>query len=84
MATPWPNTRGGFFREKDHEGQWIDYGAAVAGGLQLVPDGEFLETLAGDYEQMAESGMLMSDTPPSFDKMMECCEGIAARANAAP
>ena len=50
---------------------------------RLVPDGEFLETLASDYEQMAESGMLMSDAPPSFDEVMERCEGIAARANAA-
>ena len=75
--------KGWFFREKDHDGQWIDYAAAVAGGLQLVPDGEFLETLASDYKRMAESGMLMSDAPPSFDEVMERCEGIAARANAA-
>ena len=75
--------KGWFFREKDHQGEWIDYSAAVAGGLQLVPDGEFLDTLASDYQRMTESGMLIIDAPPSFDEVMECCEGIALRANAA-
>jgi hypothetical protein len=41
--------KGKFFREKDKEGNPIDYTAAVSGALQLVPDAETLKALEADY-----------------------------------
>ena len=69
-----------FFREKDTQGMEIDYAAAVAGKLQLVPDGEAREILAADYKKMLDDGLL----PPgaeSFEDIMERCCGIQERAN---
>lgn len=33
-------------------GEWVDYHAAVSGDLQLVPEGEAMERLQGDYREM--------------------------------
>ena len=68
-----------FFREKDAEGRWIDYAAAVSGGLQLVPDGLARNALQQDYERMVSDGML--DDAEPFDQLVDRCADIEARAN---
>ena len=69
-----------FFREKDAEGQWIDYGTAVSGELRLVPDGFARHALEEDYERMISDGMLLDDAEP-FDRLIERCANLEARAN---
>ena len=69
-----------FFREKDAEGSWIDYAAAVSGKLQLVPEGNVYDVLADDYHRMVSGGMLFNDEEP-FDDLMERCADIQRRAN---
>ena len=69
-----------FFPEKDAAGGRIDYGAAVAGGLQLVPTGSALEMLADDHARMVADGMLLG-TDESFERLIARCAGIEARAN---
>ena len=71
-----------FFPEKDAERNWIDFEAAAAGGLQLVPTGEAYDLLADDHEAMISAGMLFND-PMSFEDIMERCAEIEARANEA-
>lgn len=71
-----------FFREKGADSAHIDYTVAVGGGLQLVPEGNRLTLLAGDYEHMVADGLLFS-TPPSFSSLIEQCRDIQDRANAA-
>ena len=70
-----------FFREKDAAGNEIDYRAAVGGRLQLIPSGPALEVLAYDYGRMLADGML-PDVDEPFERLMEHCAGIEARANA--
>ncbi len=69
-----------FFREKDAAGNWIDYGAAVSGDLQLVPEGAFGRELAEDYGRMLTDGMLL-DVGESFEDLMCRCGELQARAN---
>lgn len=69
-----------FFREKDVEGDWIDYMAAVTGHLQLIPERPLYDVLAEDYRQMQRSGMLPEEGE-SFEDVMNRCAGIEARAN---
>jgi hypothetical protein len=69
-----------FFAERDGKGGWVDYTAAVTGGLQLVPVGAPLQKLAEDYARMAEAGMT-SLTAPSFDTVMETCARLQELAN---
>ena len=69
-----------FFREKDAAGSWIDYGAAVSGDLQLVPEGAFGKGLAEDYGRMLTDGMLLDDGE-SFEHLMHRCGELQARAN---
>ena len=71
-----------FFSENDAGGTRIDYGAAVSGGLQLVPAGGALAVLTDDYARMLADGMLPDDAEP-FDVLMERCAAIETRANAA-
>jgi hypothetical protein len=70
-----------FFREKDSQGNPIDYAAAISGDLQLVPDAEALKALEADYEKMAEDGILLDDAEP-FDDLIEDCADLQRRANA--
>lgn len=70
-----------FFAEKDGNGGWVDYTAAVSGGLRLVPVGEPLGKLAEDYARMAEAGMT-SRKAPSFDTVMETCADLEKAINA--
>ena len=69
-----------FFREKDAEGSWIDYEAAVSGGLQLLPDGTAYEALAEDYGRMLSDGMLLEDEE-RFEVLMGRCADLQERAN---
>ena len=69
-----------FFRERDAEGGWIDYEAAVSGDLQLVPEGSFLEALADDYGRMLSDGMFLDDAE-RFKDTMDRCRDLQARAN---
>jgi len=69
-----------FFREKDADGKWVDYGAAVSGDLQLVPEGSFYEALADDYGRMLSDGMLLDDEE-RFEGVMERCAKLQERAN---
>ncbi len=70
-----------FFREKDAAGNEIDYHGAVGGGLQLTPTGPARDVLADDYGRMLADGMLL-DVDEPFERLMEHCAGIEARANA--
>ena len=70
-----------FFSEKDAQGERIDYEAAVAGGLQLIPSGTAQAVLAEDYKRMQADGMLLDEEEP-FNTLMQRCAVIEARANA--
>lgn len=61
LANAVANHKAIFFRENDQSGQRIDYSRAVAGHLQLVPDGEARDTLADDYGRMVEDGLLLDE-----------------------
>ena len=69
-----------FFREKDVSGNWIDYEAAVTGGLQLVPAGDSLAALADDYARMVDDRLLFEEAEP-FDVLMDACRAISEEAN---
>ena len=69
-----------FFAEKAADRTPIDYGAAVNGGLQLVPVGDGAKALEDDYARMVDDGLLFDDAEP-FEVLMARCAGIAARAN---
>lgn len=72
--------KGIFFAEKDRDGRLVDYDAAVAGRLSLVPTGDAYKALAEDYRQMIEDGLLQSG-PETFEALMERCARIEAKAN---
>ena len=69
-----------FFAEKNTHGEVIDYHAAVAGGLQLVPDDGGLAKLAVDYQHMVNDGLFLDDVEP-FDALLERCRAIQQKAN---
>lgn len=68
--------------EKDAAGDAIDYRAAVAGSLQIVPEGAAREALAADYCSMVEDQVLLGDAL-AFGDLMAACAEVATRANAA-
>lgn len=71
-----------FFAEKAADRSWIDYEAAVNGGLQLVPVSAGAKALADDYARMIDAGLLLDDAEP-FDALIARCADIAERANGA-
>jgi hypothetical protein len=71
-----------FFRERDTAGAWIDYHAAVGGGLQLVPVGPHLAELEADYAAMQTDGLLPVDAL-TFARLMQRCGEVERAANAA-
>lgn len=71
-----------FFVEKSPEGQSIDYHAAIFGELRLVPDGNALTKLATDYQHMVDDGLFFNEVE-SFDVLLEQCQTIQQKANAA-
>ncbi|CAN7367907.1 nucleotidyl transferase AbiEii/AbiGii toxin family protein [Acidovorax sp. LjRoot129] len=70
-----------FFAEKDLDGESIDYHAAVAGGLRLVPEDGALDKLAADYQHMIDDGLFLNDVDP-FDALLRRCQSIQEKANA--
>ena len=66
--------------QRDALGRWIDYEAAVTGGLQLVPRGLAYEALADDYTRMLSDGILLDDEE-QFADLMERVAEIEGRAN---
>ncbi len=70
-----------FFAEKNPHGEVIDYHAAVAGGLQLVPLDGALAKLAADYQHMVDDGLFLDDPEP-FGALLEHCRAIQKKANA--
>ncbi len=69
-----------FFTEKNTDGEVIDYHAAVAGALQLVPDGGLLAKLAADYQHMVDDGLFL-DNIESFEALLNRCRAIQLKAN---
>ena len=69
-----------FFRERDGQGDVIDYDAAVLGALQLAPDGPAEGLLAADYAGMVNDGLLF-EKPPVFGELVARCRAIQDRAN---
>ena len=69
-----------FFAEKAADRTPVDYGAAVNGGLQLVPVGDGAKALEEDYARMVDDGLLLDDAEP-FEALMARCADIAERAN---
>lgn len=69
-----------FFAEKDKDGKPVDYEAAVAGRLSLVPEGDAYEALADDYRQMVDDGLLLTD-PETFEALMERCRRVEEKSN---
>jgi hypothetical protein len=69
-----------FFAEKDTRGAVIDYPAAVAGALQLVPTGAALTALSSDYARMVEDGLLF-DEAETFERVLDRCRSIQKKAN---
>jgi hypothetical protein len=72
-----------FFAEKNTHGEVIDYHAAIAGALHLVPDDGALAKLAVDYQHMVDDGLFLDDVE-SFDALLESCQAIQQKANAPP
>jgi hypothetical protein len=72
-----------FFAENDTHGNSIDYHAAVAGGLQLIPGDDALAKLAADYQHMIEDGLFLDDAEP-FAALLERCRVIEQKVNAGP
>lgn len=70
-----------FFAEKNTHGEVIDYHAAAAGFLQLVPKGGTLAKLALDYQHMVDDGLFLDDAEP-FDALLKQCTAIQQKANA--
>ncbi|MCP1835730.1 hypothetical protein J2R76_004070 [Bradyrhizobium sp. USDA 4532] len=69
-----------FFREKDRDGNVIDYHAAVSGKLQLVPDEKMRKDLEADYQKTIDAGLLLGEPEP-FEQLMKRCEALQRRAN---
>ena len=70
-----------FFAAKDVKKEPIDYAAAVAGQVSLVPTGDALNALRIDYEAMIADGLLAADAE-SFDQLMGICRQIESALNA--
>lgn len=71
-----------FFAEKNPHGGLIDYHAAVAGCLRLVPDDGALPKLAADCQHMVDDGLFL-DEVESFDTLLQHCKTVQEKANAA-
>lgn len=69
-----------FFRERDTDGNWIDYADAVSGNLQLVPEGNAYAALKEDYERMVNDGILLDDEE-GFGELMRRCAELEDKAN---
>src|SRR5260370_30153504 len=80
LASAIAEFKGKFFREKDRDGNPIDYTAAGSGALQLVPDAGGLKALEADYKKMTNDGILLDDAEP-FGDLIRRCADLEQRAN---
>ena len=80
LATAVAEHKAMFFAEKDANKVWIDYASAVAGVIQLVPEGGALESLERDYLAMFDDGLLASNAS-TFAEIMEICSGLQTDIN---
>lgn len=80
LASAVARHKGMFFVERAADRSPIDFGAAVNGGLQLVPDGDAATALEEDYVRMVEDGLLLEDAE-TFEVLMARSADIARRAN---
>lgn len=80
LALAVANHKSIFFSEKNVAGEWIDYVAAVSGGLRLVPGDHALTSLSLDYARMLDDGLLLDEAEP-FDQLLDQCRDIETRAN---
>ena len=71
-----------FFAESTPDGAPIDCRAAVTGTLTLAPAGDARQALAEDYQRMVEDGLLVDDAEP-FDVLLQRCQALALKVNAA-
>ena len=71
-----------FFAESTPGGAPLDYRAAVTGALTLAPTGGARQALADDYQRMVEDGLLLDDAEP-FDALLQRCQTLADKVNAA-
>jgi len=69
-----------FFPEKDVADIKVDYLRAVTDEIRLIPTGESLAALEGDYSAMLEDGLLALHQP-DFSELIENCRAIEARIN---
>ena len=72
--------QGGVLPREGRLGRLVDYQAAVAGGLRLVPTGDAHLALAEDYARMVEDRWLLDDAEP-FDALIDACQAIEDQAN---
>ena len=82
VATAVARHKSHFFIEKDTDGQVIDYAAATAGRLKIVPEGEAKVALAKDYAAMLADEVMVGDAL-SFAELLEACADLEAKANGA-
>ncbi|MEV8644871.1 nucleotidyl transferase AbiEii/AbiGii toxin family protein [Mesorhizobium ciceri] len=71
-----------FFKEKDKDGQIVDYGKAVSGEIVMVPSGTALKELEKDYRVMQESGITAADAP-DFGAVVQSCKEMEVAINSA-
>ncbi|MDY0222354.1 MAG: nucleotidyl transferase AbiEii/AbiGii toxin family protein [Desulfobacterium sp.] len=69
-----------FFIEKDAVGQIIDYAAATAGNLTIVPTGEAKVDLEQDYGAMLPEEIIIGNSVPS-DELLKACAEVESIAN---
>lgn len=58
------------YKKVFYNSAYAAYDMCDNGGLRLVPDEDFMITLATDYRAMITAGMFMSPTPAKFDEIM--------------
>ena len=61
-------------RERDTEGNWIEYESAVNSSFQPVPEGNVYAELQADYEKMLADRMLLDDEAGFGDLMRRFAE----------
>lgn len=81
LASSVADNKSMFFREKDRNGNLIDYHQAVKlRSLCLVPDQATREIVEADYNAMVKAEMLYSDVP-TFNDLIDKLAEIEKRAN---
>lgn len=69
-----------FFAKKDANGEWIDYGQAIQGGLVLVPEGKARDSFSKDYGKMVADGLFHGQAP-SEDWVLQKAGEVQVLAN---